>query len=81
MYPALDIVMKAVVGIILGGAVKIGFWVHEVKTNHLPHLQVGLDETRDAVLQLPSVIERQTTAIVGELREQRQDIRNLTTKL
>lgn len=56
-------------------------WLYQVKTNHLPHIQQAAEQARDAAISIPYAIEKQTTAIVAELREQRSDIRSLTQKL
>lgn len=73
----LHLILTSLISLLFAGSVKLGLWVYEVKTNHLPHLQAVAEETRDAVKELPAVIDAQTTAIVAELREQRQDIRHI----
>ena len=52
-----------------------------IKDNHLQHIQTAMES-------LPEALEKQTTAIVSslddvkiELREQRQDIRNVMARL
>lgn len=92
MNPILLFIIKALatlfVTTVTVGGVKGLLWFREVKTNHLPHIQAAAEEARDAAMQataelktIPTAIEKQTTAIVAELREQRADIRNLTLKL
>jgi hypothetical protein len=77
----LKLLAGALVSLIVGMTFKGLLWLREVKTNHLPHIQAAAEEARDAALSIAPAIERQTTAIVTELREQRSDIRNLTAKL
>jgi hypothetical protein len=81
----LKLIAGALVSLTVGGGIKGLLWFREVKTNHLPHIQAAAEEARDAaqsardeIKTIPIAIEKQTTAIVNELREQRQDIRNLT---
>lgn len=85
MFPIVDTALKALLALVLGGAIRVGFWIYQVMTNHLPHIQQAAEQARDAAHELsttiPAAIEKQTTAIVNELKEQRQDIRTLTAKL
>jgi len=71
-------ILSILIGLILTTLLQIGLWLHEVKSTHLPHVLAVTEESRDAVLAVPAALKEQTTAIVGELREQRQDIRSLT---
>lgn len=77
----LDIVLKTGVGIIIAAMGRGLYWIYQVKTNHLPHIQEAIEETRDVAKSLPGALEQQTRALVEELREQRQDIRTLTARL
>lgn len=69
----------------LWGLFKIVEWVKRIKTNDLHHLQLGLDELRkdvaDQTVQINANLKDQTTAIVGELKELRGDMRSLTSAM
>ena len=84
----IDLLLKSLVSIAVAGAIRLGFMVYTFLTNHAPHIQAAAEEARDAAIRasdeiktIPAAIEKQTTTIVNELREQRSDIRNLTAKL
>jgi hypothetical protein len=92
MNPVLLFILKAIATLFVttatAGGIKGLLWFREIKINHLPHIQAAAEEARDAAMRaseeiktIPLAIEKQTAAIVGELREQRSDIRNLTLKL
>jgi hypothetical protein len=85
-------VIKALIGAgavaLATGLIKGLFWFHELKTNHVPHLQAAVDA-------IPPALEKQTERIVQaldtkadayvtaldantkELAEQRHDLRLL----
>lgn len=84
--------LKTIAALLVTSSVALGFkfglWLRDVKNNHLSHIQLASEQSRDAALAIPAAIETQTNAIVtalgevkSELREQRQDIRTLTSKL
>ncbi len=72
------LVLKALIGAVatalVGGIAKGLLWAREVKTNHLPHIQQALEA-------IPVAMDKQTDAIVDELKQQREDIRLVLTKL
>lgn len=61
------------------GAIITGYravaWVKAIKTNDLHHIQLGLDENSALVRGVRDELKEQTTSLVSELREMRQDIR------
>jgi hypothetical protein len=74
MINLVAIIASSLASLTLGALVKGILWLREVKTNHLPHMQAALEA-------IPPALEKQTNAIVQELKEQRADIRTLSSKL
>lgn len=50
-------------------------WIRSIKTNDLHHIQLSLNENSDLVRGVRSDLKDQTTSLVNEFRELRQDIR------
>lgn len=50
-------------------------WIRAIKTNDLHHIQLSLNENSDLVRGVRTELVQQTSALVTEFRELRQDIR------
>jgi hypothetical protein len=67
-------IIAAFIPVVVAGLISLVIWVRELKTNHLPHIEA-------AVNAIPEALQKQTTAIISELKEQRADIRLLTSTI
>ena len=60
---------------------KVVNWFKEIKDNHIPHLQAGIDELNKKVDSQTDTICEATKTNTREIVELRGDIRQLTTTL